>query len=159
MAIHNLDFSTLGQDLAGFKPFIYRLMQISQTRSHLFTSKRNRVELISDWPDGNKAEIISALQVHPYGWCVVSRNTSNEDSSEWTCVHDIQDVSVGEDCELPEQPPRKKIRSTATAAGASTSDVVSSNPQSESSSSDRSDDEAEAAQRRPQVNLFVPTFS
>jgi WD repeat-containing protein 32 len=50
MVIHNLDFATLNQDLAGFKPNMYRLMQISQTPislatdfSHLFTSKRNRI--------------------------------------------------------------------------------------------------------------------
>jgi len=50
-------------------------MQISQTQismatsfSHLFTSKRNRIELISDFP--NDAEVISALQVHPFDWCV-----------------------------------------------------------------------------------------
>lgn len=101
MIIHNLDLATLNQDLAGFKPNMYRLMQISQTPipmatsfSHLFRSKRNRIELISDWPTGNEAEVISSLHVHPQGWCVVSRNTSNLDKSEWTCVHDIQDVPL-----------------------------------------------------------------
>jgi len=75
MIIHNLDFSTLNQDLAGFKPNMYRLMQISQTPislatnfTHLFTAKRNRIELISDWPEGDDAEVVSALQIHPYGW-------------------------------------------------------------------------------------------
>ena len=101
MVVHNLDFATLNRDLAGFKPNMYRLMQISQAPisiatsfSNLFSSKRNRVELISDWPDGNEAEVVSALQVHPSGWCVISRNTSNSDHSEWTCVHDIQDVPI-----------------------------------------------------------------
>lgn len=75
MIIHNLDFTTLNQDLAGFKPNMYRLMQISQTPislatsfTHLFTAKRNRIELISDWPEGDEAEVVSALQIHPNGW-------------------------------------------------------------------------------------------
>ena len=75
MVVHNLDLATLSQDLAGFKPNMYRLMQISQTPisvatsfSHLFSAKRNRIELISDWPAGDDAEVVSALQVHPYGW-------------------------------------------------------------------------------------------
>ena len=88
MVIHDLDLSTLDKDLAGFKPNLYvknlrfklpfdypiylpfflryRLMQISQTHislatsfSHLFSSKRNRIELISDWPEENEAEVIS----------------------------------------------------------------------------------------------------
>lgn len=70
-------------------------MQISQTQismatsfSHLFSSKRNRIELISDFP--NDAEVISALQVHPFDWCVVTRNTSNLEKAEFTVVHDIQ---------------------------------------------------------------------
>ncbi len=141
MIIHNLDFSTLNQDLAGFKPNMYRLMQISQTPislatnfSHLFTSKRNRIELISDWPAGNEAEVISSLHVHPHGWCVVSRNTSNLDKSEWTCVHDIQDVPV-------DSPvlPRKRPRVENDENQPSTSYPVSSS--SSSSSSEHSDEE------------------
>lgn len=31
------------------------------------------------------------FQVHPQGWCVLSRNISNDENSEWTCVHDIQE--------------------------------------------------------------------
>jgi len=76
MVIHNLQFSTLSQDLSGFKPNMYRLMQISQTPisiatsfSHLFASRRNRVELIADWPYGNQAEVISALQVKRTALC------------------------------------------------------------------------------------------
>ena len=53
--------------------------------THLFSAKRNRVEFISDFPPSNSAEVIHSLQVHPQGWCVLSRNTSNEDSSE-VCI-------------------------------------------------------------------------
>ncbi|XP_032665782.1 DDB1- and CUL4-associated factor 10 [Odontomachus brunneus] len=98
--IHNLKLSTLTQDLAGFKPNMYRLMQLSQTTipvaasfTHLFAHSRthNRVEFLTDFPMGDDAEVISSLQVHPQGWCALSRNVSNGEKSEWTCVHDIQE--------------------------------------------------------------------
>jgi DDB1- and CUL4-associated factor 10 len=37
------------------------------------------------------------LQIHPYGWCALSRNNSYDESSEWTCVHDIQENDSEED--------------------------------------------------------------
>ncbi|EZA55512.1 DDB1- and CUL4-associated factor 10 [Ooceraea biroi] len=101
--IHNLKLSTLSQDLAGFKPNMYRLMQLSQTTipvaasfTHLFAHTRthNRVEFLTDFPVGDDAEVISSLQVHPQGWCALSRNVSNGEKSEWTCIHDIQEREV-----------------------------------------------------------------
>uniref|UniRef100_A0A224XL80 Putative wd40 domain protein n=1 Tax=Panstrongylus lignarius TaxID=156445 RepID=A0A224XL80_9HEMI len=101
--IHNLDLRTLAQDLEGFKPNMYRLMQLSQTTipvaanfTHLFSKKRkkNRIEFLTDFPDGDDAEVVSSLQVHPQGWCALSRNISNDENSEWTCVHDIQDLDI-----------------------------------------------------------------
>ncbi|XP_066581245.1 DDB1- and CUL4-associated factor 10 homolog [Prorops nasuta] len=98
--IHNLKLSTLRQDLAGFKPNVYRLMQLSQTTipvaacfTHLFSQSRthNRVEFLTDFPTGDDAEVISSLQVHPQGWCTLSRNVSSGEKSEWTCIHDIQE--------------------------------------------------------------------
>nr|XP_031843052.1 DDB1- and CUL4-associated factor 10 [Nomia melanderi] len=98
--IHNLRLKTLSQDLAGFRPNIYRLMQSSQTTipyvagfTHLFSHSRthNRVEFLTDFPVGDDAEIISSLQVHPQGWCALSRNVSSGEKSEWTCIHDIQE--------------------------------------------------------------------
>jgi len=32
--------------------------------------------------------------VHPQGWNVLSRNVTTDEQSEWTCVHDIQDIAV-----------------------------------------------------------------
>lgn len=57
---------------------------------HVFSKnmKRNRVELVSDFP--NDAEVISSLQIHPHGWCALSRNISYDESTEFTCLHDIQ---------------------------------------------------------------------
>ncbi|KAK7871409.1 hypothetical protein R5R35_006110 [Gryllus longicercus] len=100
MIVHNLNLNMLAQDLNGFKPNMYRLMQLSQTEiplaaefTHLFSQQRkiNRVELISDFLKGDDAEVISYLQIHPQGWCAMSRNISNDGSSEWTCIHDIQE--------------------------------------------------------------------
>lgn len=70
IVIHDLDLTTLSQDLAGFKPSLYRVMQTRGFPLHqayrynsLFTRKRNRVELISDFPSGNDAEMIASLDV------------------------------------------------------------------------------------------------
>lgn len=66
-------------------------MQSSQTTipnvasfTHLFSHSRthNRVEFLTDFPVGDDAEIISSLQVHPQGWCALSRNVSNGEKSE-----------------------------------------------------------------------------
>lgn len=44
--------------------------------------KVNRVELVSDFPRGNDAEVISSLHIHPQNWCALSRNRSYDESSE-----------------------------------------------------------------------------
>lgn len=52
---------------------MYRLMQLSQTTipvaanfTHLFSKKRkkNRIEFLTDFPDGDDAEVVSSLQVN-----------------------------------------------------------------------------------------------
>lgn len=60
--------STLARDLNGFKPNVYRLMQLGRQFiptaakfDHVFKMRKNRVELISDFP--NDAEVISSLAV------------------------------------------------------------------------------------------------
>lgn len=54
------------------QPNMYRLMQLSQTTipvaatfSHLFSNKRksNRIEFVTDFPEGDDAEVVSSLQV------------------------------------------------------------------------------------------------
>ncbi|CAG9857552.1 unnamed protein product [Phyllotreta striolata] len=95
--IHDLNLLTLATDLRSFRPSLYRLMQISDqcfpigtVYNYLFSPnrKRNRIEFIEDFP--NEAEVISSLQIHPHGWCSVSRNVNAEEDEEWTAVHDIQ---------------------------------------------------------------------
>ena len=65
VVIHDLDLSTLASDLSGFKPNLYRLMQMSGKAlemtinyTKLFHAARNRVELIADFPDGNDAQVL-----------------------------------------------------------------------------------------------------
>ena len=89
MVIHDLDLISMCDDLAGFKPNMYRLMQLSGkvafvfvfsfefvfaeihpfcqalelaiNFTQLFHAKRNRVEIISDFPDGNDAEVLMLI--------------------------------------------------------------------------------------------------
>ncbi|KAL4149567.1 hypothetical protein QTP88_003494 [Uroleucon formosanum] len=110
LLINNLDLETLGTDIQGFKPNMYRLMQLSKTtipnaaaHTHMFTRKRNRVEFIVDFPRNDDAEIISSIQVHPQGWNVLSRNVTTDEQSEWTCVHDIQDFAIPKQQDEPEE--------------------------------------------------------
>jgi len=110
VVLHDLDLDTLGQDLAGFKPNVYRLMQMSGkpiemavNYTHLFHAKRNRVELISDFPEGNDAEVLSSLKLHPQGWVAVTRNTNSDEKSEWCTVHDIQTLATDPELDTPVQ--------------------------------------------------------
>lgn len=50
--------------------------------NYLFSPNRarNRIEFIDDFP--NKAEVISSLQIHPHGWCAVSRNIDGDETEE-----------------------------------------------------------------------------
>lgn len=85
---------------------MYRLMQSSQTTipnvasfTHLFSHSRthNRVEFLTDFPVGDDAEIISSLQVHPQGWCALSRNVSNGEKSEAsqrTIIYDLPNFYI-----------------------------------------------------------------
>ena len=102
--IHDLCLDTLARDLNGFKPNMYRLLQMSGNplrqalnSTPLFHAKRNRVELVSDFAPGNVPDIVSSLQIHPQGWVAVSRNVSSDQSTEWCCVHDIQTYPVNPD--------------------------------------------------------------
>jgi WD repeat-containing protein 32 len=90
MIIHAVDLVKISEDLHTFKPTSYRLMQLNQSHgrckrhnlSHIFTSKRNRVEFVTDFPLGDEAGLIASLEVHPQGWCIASRNTAEDESTE-----------------------------------------------------------------------------
>ncbi|XP_077495412.1 DDB1- and CUL4-associated factor 10-like [Amblyomma americanum] len=104
VVIHDLDLHALAHDLRVIKlTKLYRwrasekaAYHIGDCRAHNFTSRRNRVELICYFPNDNDEETISSLEVHPHGWCVLSRNRSKNENSEWTCVHDIQEPPMTE---------------------------------------------------------------
>ena len=82
-------------------------LELAINYTQLFHAKRNRVEIISDFPDGNDAEVLSSLRLHPQGWVALSRNTSSDEGSEWCCVHDIQSLPTqpDEDQAVGERPP------------------------------------------------------
>jgi len=78
-----------------------KALELAINYTSLFHTKRNRVEIISDFPDGNDAEVLSSLRLHPQGWVALSRNTSSDESTEWCTVHDIQSLPTNpEDDEL-----------------------------------------------------------
>lgn len=100
MVISNLDFETLPSDIQGFTPKLYRNMQITGrvypgaiNHTRMFHRERNRIEFIVDFPRMDRHEVLSSIQVHPKGWNVSTRNVAVHNESEWTCVHDIQDVN------------------------------------------------------------------
>ncbi|KAH8383139.1 hypothetical protein KR009_007065 [Drosophila setifemur] len=117
MIIHHLDLTTLHKDLCGFRPGIYRLMQLGEQYipqaakyDHVFSKrqKKNRVELVTDFPEQNDAEMIMALQIHPHCRCMLTRNVSCDEQSEWTCIHDINEEPVPSDDEPAEEEPQAK---------------------------------------------------
>lgn len=78
------------------QPNLYRLMQVRRQYlpnpskyNHLFSKsqKQNRVELVSDFPKGNDAEVISSLQVshqsNPGSLAIATCFFSSPDSSIW----------------------------------------------------------------------------
>ena len=94
--IHDLDLNNLRQDLTGFQPNIYRLMQKSNQEmqqaiaaNHMFRRARNRVELVGDFYENS--EMITALEVHPHARCVASRSTTAGSSAEVSDVSSFDD--------------------------------------------------------------------
>ncbi|XP_017141311.1 DDB1- and CUL4-associated factor 10 homolog isoform X2 [Drosophila miranda] len=119
MIIHHLDLTTLHKDLSGFRPGIYRLMQLGDQYipqaakyDHVFSrrQKKNRVELVTDFPEHNDAEMIMALQIHPHCRCMLTRNVSCDEQSEWTCIHDINEEAPTADAEIEEEVLERKLK-------------------------------------------------
>ncbi len=89
IVIHDLDLETLNSDLMGFKPMEYYDALTDENEENqlrendfnrVFHSKRNRVELVMDFPPESFPWSISSLVIHPQGWCMMSRyTTENED--------------------------------------------------------------------------------
>lgn len=81
---------------------------------HVFSKyqKKNRVELVTDFPEQNDAEMIMALQIHPQCRCMLTRNVSCDEQSEWTCIHDINEEPelIDDDSNDEDEPLTKKKR-------------------------------------------------
>jgi len=133
--VHNLDLDTLKEDMHGFKPHLYRIMQVLKVPvnnamefNYMFTRSKNRVEYFGDFPDDHTADSISSVEVHPQGWGIASRSTTL-DETEWTCVHDIQSTSYKKTvserlpsthCSPKRKPPQTPPRPTQATSGAPT---------------------------------------
>ena len=97
--IHDLNLDTMEADLRGFQIELYYMMQdgyhygydFGSWFNHLFTAKRNRIEIISDFPPDQDVKSLTSIDVHPSGWALLSRGITRNDDAEWSCVHDIQD--------------------------------------------------------------------
>ena len=71
MVVHDLDLNRLTRDLLGFDPRIYHALQQRDATAEssrdvfrkLFTARRNRVEMISDFPLSNAPSIVPSLEV------------------------------------------------------------------------------------------------
>ncbi|KAH9505162.1 hypothetical protein Btru_058859 [Bulinus truncatus] len=153
LLIHNLDLVTLKEDLKGFKPNFYRSMQLLNLNSHktlnfkrYFTRDKNRVEIVSDFPENDSAESICTVQVHPQGWCIASRNTTSDEKAEWTCIHDIQTLEniTETDLEEDERPsPRNTVPNWHSAERLVLSEILDNNLETENlqSNNDTSSEE------------------
>ncbi|KAK7863788.1 hypothetical protein R5R35_005404 [Gryllus longicercus] len=104
MIVHELDLCTLAQDLDQFEleMFGFAYLHETSTPSHKWNRflspnrRRNRLEIVADFPNADGFNVISALEIHPQGWSAISRSTSEASGIEWTCVHDIQEEELSE---------------------------------------------------------------
>lgn len=105
---------------------------------HVFSKsmRKNRVELVSDFP--NDAEVISSLQIHPQGWCALSRNISYDESTEFTCLHDIQHRDYDNDEENSESEAEEQQRKTNENSVGSQSSTIEQNTSASRMSNDDS---------------------
>lgn len=100
--------------------------------------------------------ILITLQIHPHGWCALSRNNSYDESSEWSCVHDIQELDSEDD-----EPPIPETLLTDNIFGSQPRDGSETNSEIvpfSSNASNNSDTSAsnEASSTSDQSNLNRP---
>ncbi|XP_033123827.1 DDB1- and CUL4-associated factor 10-like isoform X2 [Anneissia japonica] len=91
--IHDLNLAHLADDMEGINNYIHADATEGRQHAHIFYRKRNRVEIVNDFPNSSPGEefSISSLVIHPQGWCMISRLSTDNDNVEYTCVHDIQE--------------------------------------------------------------------
>ncbi|KAK7863783.1 hypothetical protein R5R35_005400 [Gryllus longicercus] len=104
MIVHELDLCTLAQDLDQFELEMFGFAYLHETstlrhKGSRFLSpnrRRNRLEIVADFPGADGSNVVSALEIHPQGRSAISRSTSKASGMEWTCVHDIQEEELSE---------------------------------------------------------------
>ena len=89
IAIHNLKIDQLHEDCKSID------FQVKSTDKEITRRAVNRVELIRRFSGKRGAGCISSIDVHPYGWCILSRYSDVYGRSEWTTVHDTEDFRQG----------------------------------------------------------------
>ena len=95
LVIHDLDLATLKSDTSEeLLNLAYNFCPRNQFEKKR-RKGRNRIEYLSDFPAESKPWCIASLQMHPFGWNILSRYTSQRANSEWSVVHDIQERSSG----------------------------------------------------------------
>jgi len=71
LAIHNLDLNNLARDFFGFVPSYFHMLRRGDETakptedffSDLFTARRNRVEIIDDFPMDDEPNMVPSLEV------------------------------------------------------------------------------------------------
>ncbi|GLH15620.1 DDB1- and CUL4-associated factor 10 homolog [Gryllus bimaculatus] len=99
IVIHDLDLNVFTQGRGEYQlesiaaSYLHQRVGTSCRSSSFLSPKhrRNRVEMVADFPNAGACNVISALEIHPQGWSAISRSTSEGSGMGWTCVHDIQD--------------------------------------------------------------------
>ena len=90
IVIHELDIDRLAKDCSRLEFFTENAKPGNYKNRAV-----NRVEIISEFPGENNPDCISSIDVHPYGWCILTRYAEIDGRSESTAVHDIQNSHPG----------------------------------------------------------------
>ncbi|EDO49998.1 predicted protein [Nematostella vectensis] len=94
VVIHNLDLDFLEKHMdehtLPFWSFPGNQPGMSIPNQNKPWTAKNKFEVIAEFPDNVIPWCISSLEIHPQGWCVVSRYSSAGWNQEWTAVYDIQ---------------------------------------------------------------------
>eukprot|EP00794_Sanderia_malayensis_P015204 gene15204-16774_t len=95
IVIHDLNLDTISNDLKNLDSINSSSSSPSSLSSQAMKRRENRLEIIREFPSKAKPGCISSIDVHPYGWCILSRYSDIHGRWEWSCVHDIQDHHLG----------------------------------------------------------------
>jgi len=96
MVVHDLDLNRLTRDLFGFNPGRHHLLRHGTETAkpsedlflELFTARRNRVEIIDDFPMDDEPNMVPSLEVcnHSCTWVVESYRSRSLDFLAWKVI-------------------------------------------------------------------------